>query len=79
MKWIVGIEMVDHARTAWKWFCMWAMGAGVVVQSVWMAMPEDLKSSLDPSWVNGIALFLFAAGMVGRMVKQPVVEDTTGK
>lgn len=75
----VEIEPVPYWQTAWKWFSMQAMGMGAIVEAVWLGMPSDLKESLDPTWVNGVALTLFVLGMIGRMIDQPLKDATLGK
>jgi hypothetical protein len=67
-------EMVDEARKAWRWFSVQAMVLAGAVQGAWAAFGDDLKQNV-PHWlVTTITLGLLAAGVGGRLVKQPSKE-----
>jgi len=67
------MKLIDNARNAWRMFCMWAMGLAIVVQTVWVELPADLRDSLDSTTVRYITIGLLVAGMLGRLVKQDKV------
>lgn len=66
------MTLVENAGKAWKWFSMQAMGLAAVVQSVWVALPDDARESLPRSAVQWATLGLLLCGIVGRLVKQEV-------
>ena len=64
-------ELVDDARRFWKWASVQAMVLAGAVQGAWAAFGDDLKQNV-PHWlVTTITLGLLAAGVGGRLVKQP--------
>ena len=64
------LELVDDAKQAWRWLSMQAMTAALAVQSAWLFIPEDMKSSIPPNIVQAVTLALLGLGIVGRLVKQ---------
>lgn len=70
--------LVDNASEGWRWYSViFPSLAGVVevfkiaVEASWIALPADLKASLDPNWITAIAVVLLIAGVIGRFIKQP--------
>lgn len=65
------MKLVDDARKAWRWFSVQAMFWAGAVQGAWAAFGDDLKQNV-PHWlVTTLTLGLLAAGIGGRLVKQP--------
>ena len=65
------IELIDDARKWWKMFSVQAMVLAGAVQAAWAGFEDDLKQQV-PHWlVTSITLGLLAAGVSGRLVKQP--------
>ena len=69
------MKLIDNARNAWRMFCMWAMGLAIVVQTVWVELPADLRDSLDSTTVRYITIGLLVAGVIGRLVKQDAIHE----
>ena len=65
------LELVEDARSAWRWISVQAMAAALAVQGAWASVPEDMKASIPASYVQWLTLALLALGIGGRLVKQP--------
>lgn len=68
------MRLVDDAKSAWKWFSMWAMGTPAAAIGTWLILPDDLRSYVltnVPPWamLTAIAAILLL-GMWGRVVDQ---------
>ena len=37
------MKLIDNARNAWRMFSVQAMGLALVVQTVWVELPADLR------------------------------------
>lgn len=58
-------------RQAWRWLSVHAMTLGLAVSAAWVAIPQDLRSSI-PGWsAASLTGVLMVLGIVGRLVKQP--------
>jgi hypothetical protein len=67
------MKLIENARNAWRMFSVQAMGLAIVVQTVWVELPSDLRESIDSSTVRYITIGLLVAGVIGRLVKQDKV------
>lgn len=67
-------KLVDDWRRAWRWFSMQCMTLAGVVQGAWAAMPDDMRDSVPPNAVTILTISLLALGIVGRLVKQDLLE-----
>lgn len=43
----------------------------------WSLVPEDLKQNLPQNVVIGVAITLLVLGVIGRLIKQDSVNDST--
>jgi len=64
------MKLIDNLEDAWKFFSLQAMAAATTLQGLWMALPDDIKSSVPPSAVQWLTLAILVLGMFGRLVKQ---------
>lgn len=65
------LELIDDAKRWWRLFSVQAMVLAGAVQGAWAAFGDDLKQNI-PHWlVTTITLGLLAAGVGGRLTKQP--------
>lgn len=63
-------HLVSDWKKAHRWLSMQLMSLGVVFSAAWMAMPDDIKTTL-PSWVpQAIGLSIFGGAIAGRVYKQ---------
>ena len=67
------MTLIENASKAWRMFSVQAMTLALVVQTVWIELPADLRDSLDSATVRYITIGLLAAGVLGRLVKQEKV------
>ena len=67
------MKLIDNAAKAWRMFSVQAMTLALVVQTVWIELPADLRGSLDSATVRYITIGLLIAGVLGRLVKQDKV------
>ena len=71
------MKLVDNAKS---WYKMFSIQAQILAGSLlgsWSLIPEDLKQSLPQNIVIGIAVGLLVLGVVGRLIKQDSINDTT--
>ena len=66
------MRMIPQWRHAWRMFSVQAMALATAVQGAWVAMPPDLRSSLEVEWVQWTSIALLVAGIVGRLVDQGI-------
>lgn len=64
------MQLVSNWKKAWRWFSMQAMVIAGAVQGTWIALPDDLRSSVPIEWVSSATLGLMVLGAVGRLVSQ---------
>jgi hypothetical protein len=64
------MKFIENVASSWKFFSMQAMAAATTLQGLWMLLPDDLKSSVPPSFVQWLTLAILALGMIGRTIKQ---------
>lgn len=68
------MKLVDDARSAWKWFSMWAMGIPAAFAGAWLLIPERFQQmfldNVSPTQVVWAVLVLLVLGMAGRLVDQ---------
>lgn len=64
------MQLVDNARTAWRWFSVQAMALQGAAAAAWLAVPDDLREAIPSEWLAAGAIALTALGIVGRLVKQ---------
>lgn len=68
------MRLVDDARTAWRWFSMWAMGVPAAVAAAWLVIPDRLQAvileQIPPKQMAWALMIVLALGIVGRLVKQ---------
>lgn len=64
------MKLVDNAKQAWRWFSVQAMVMAGAIQSAWLFVPDDLRSTIPPQWLQGITIALMCMGVAGRLVKQ---------
>ena len=69
------MKLIENARNAWRMFSVQAMTLALVVQTVWVEIPADLRESLDATTVRYITIGLLVAGVLGRMVKQEAIHE----
>lgn len=64
-------ELVENARSAWKWASMQCMALSAALQGAWLLVPDDMRASLPPHLVSGICIALLVIGMIGRLKAPP--------
>lgn len=63
-------QLVENAGSAWRWLSVQAMALAGAVQGAWLAIPEDMKTSIPAEYVQYATIALLVLGLVGRLVKQ---------
>ncbi len=71
----IKVKLVPNWKSAWKWFSVQVMAAGVALQSVSLGFPDTVRSWLTDKETHFIALFLLIVGVMGRLVGQPSTKD----
>ena len=63
-------RLVPDARQGWRWISTRAMALNLAGLTTWLALPDDLKSTIPDQWVMFGAVVVTAAGLVGRFIDQ---------
>ena len=61
------LRFVPDARQGWKWISTRAMALNLAGLTTWLALPDDLKSTIPDQWVMVGAVVVTVAGMDGGM------------
>lgn len=69
------MQLVPNWRRMWRAFSVQAMTLALAIQGAWAGVPDELKANIPPKLVLWITVGLLVAGIVGRMVDQPKVEE----
>ena len=64
------LKIVPDARKGWRWFSAQAMAVNAAGLTTWLALPDDLKSTIPNQWVMAGAIVVTVAGLVGRFIDQ---------
>lgn len=67
------MTLIENWRSAWRMLSVQAMTIAGALQGAWLYLPDDMRSSVDPTLMHGITIALLVLGVVGRMVKQDKV------
>ncbi len=73
------MKLVDNAKSWYKMFSVQAQIAAGSILGSWSLIPEDLKQTIPQNVVIGVAITLLVLGVLGRLIKQPSVENDTTK
>lgn len=71
------MKLVDNAK---NWYKMFSIQAQIVAGGIlgsWSMIPESLKESIPQNVVISVAITLLVLGVIGRLIKQDSVNDTT--
>ena len=63
-------RLVTDAKDGWKWTSTRAMALNLAGLTTWLALPDDLKSTIPDQWVMIGAVVVTVAGLVGRFIDQ---------
>lgn len=75
------IELIDDVRRIWKFFSVWLVVLAGFVQSVfivapetileiWHVLPNELKETIPPQYVQFITVGILITAIIGRAIKQ---------
>lgn len=64
------MRLVPNWKQSYKFASNWFHAAQIAAAGSWMILPSDLKASLPPKVMMGIAAFLGVGGFVARMIDQ---------
>lgn len=64
------MKLVDDWRDAWKWLSMNCMVLATAIQGTWIAIPDNMRSTIPANWVHALTIALLIAGVGGRLIKQ---------
>lgn len=71
------MKLVDNAKSWYKMFSVQAQIAAGSILGSWSLIPEDLKQNIPQTVVIGVALALLVLGVIGRLIKQDSIHDST--
>lgn len=75
------IQLIDDVRRIWKFISVWLIVAAGFVQSIfivapdtileiWHVLPQELKATIPPQYVQFITIIILVFAIVGRAIKQ---------
>lgn len=64
------MKFIDDAKSAWKFFSVWALVLSGSVPALWASLPDEIKLQIPTDWMSGITAFIAFLGVIGRMIKQ---------
>jgi len=68
------VKLIPDWHGAWRWFSMQIPALNVAFLGTWSVLPAKFQDAIPMGAVVAIAVGLIAAGMLGRLVKQPDVK-----
>lgn len=74
------IQLVADWRRARTWLSVKCMALAAALQSTWLFVPDDMKTSVPAGLVGKVTLGLLLLGLLGRLLQQeptaaPAAED----
>jgi len=66
------MKLVEDARDAWRWHSVRLLAVLAALPLAWAQMPDDAKAFIPETWEPWIFTALAVAGIVGRVMQQPV-------
>ena len=69
------MQLIPNWKKAWRMFSVQAMTLATAIQATWPMVPEDMKATLPPQLVHWVSVALLVAGILGRLVTQPKVQE----
>ena len=67
------MKLIEGWKSAYRFISVQAMVLAGAIQGAWLYVPDDLRSTVPQSWLQGITLALMVMGVAGRLVKQKEV------
>lgn len=64
------LKLVEDWRSARKWLSVKCMALAGALQSTWLFIPDDMKTSVPPGLVGKVTLGLLILGLLGRLFQQ---------
>lgn len=68
-------RLIHNWKSCWRMFSVQMQAIAFAVLGTWQLMSEDLKTTLHPQLVQGVAMALLIAGIIGRLIDQPKVHQ----
>ena len=69
------VKMIPEWRRAWRMFSVQAMVASSAIQGTWLALPPDMRSTIDGGVVSALTIAMLVLGIVGRLVYQGIEDE----
>ena len=67
------MKLIEGWKSAYRFISVQAMVLAGAIQGAWLYVPDDLRSTVPQSWLQGITIALMVMGVAGRLVKQKEV------
>lgn len=71
----MNITLIPEWRAAWRMVSVQCMTLAAAIQGGWQSLPPNLVEKVPPEVVHWVTLGLLIAGIVGRLVVQPKVQE----
>ena len=66
--------LVEHAKSAWRWYSVQAQVVQMAVAASWLAVPDDMRMAVPGAYLAAAAIVLAVLGIAGRLIKQDAPE-----
>ena len=64
------LQLVENWRQARKWASVKCMALAGVLQTAWLAVPDEIKATIPPGLVGKVTIGLLVLGLMGRLLQQ---------
>lgn len=71
------MHLIPEWRKAWRMFSVQSMALSTALLATWAVLPDDMRASIPSDIVTTIAIIVLVLGMIGRVVDQPKVKEST--
>lgn len=69
------MKLVENWRKGWRMLSVQFMTIATALQGAWLALPSSLVENVPPWVMHAITMGLLFAGIAGRLVYQPKIND----
>lgn len=66
----IKIKFIDNWKDGWKFISVNCMWLSIAIQTSWVYLPDDLRTSFPQPLVTSLSVTLLLIGIVGRFIDQ---------
>jgi hypothetical protein len=64
------MNLIPNASQAWRMWSVQIMALVAVVQGIWTQIPDDIKATLPPTFIQWLTAGMTVVGIAVRVVQQ---------